>query len=139
MSPTLEASFDELTQLTDDIATRYLDLPSDSRRRVEHRVTKLAPAHIRFVRRTLREALAEGRLSAVEYSHLGDFFERWWAHDAPQKLAVLQRVASLARRQKPDSDVPVGFPFGLSELDPASAGVRAAGHRVDRLPLASLR
>ncbi len=136
MSTTLDDPLASLGRLTDDITDTFSDLPGSARQHLERRVTKLAPSHVRFVRSTLRDALADGHLSPVEYAHLGSFFERWWAHDAPAKLAVLERITSLAEATGRSGEPPVGFPLGprLSE-SLSAARCKSNEHRANRLAM----
>lgn len=85
-----------LENATKNIEQELLVMPREELRRVERALRRLYPEQINFVRETLERARLEDSISSREFRFLEYFFEKWWTHSLPTKLAIIARVTSLS-------------------------------------------
>ncbi|UCE59240.1 MAG: hypothetical protein JSU63_17570 [Phycisphaerales bacterium] len=96
------------------------NMPGEEVRNLEESMHRLTAEQIDFVRTTLENALIAEILSFEQYQEMEDFFEQWWTHKLPTKLAVISYVTDLS-----DSKSWPGDPLPTWQAPTAFAGSNA--------------
>ncbi len=72
-----------------------------------------------FICDVLEREVIDGRMSRREFRSFEHFYDRWWAHSLPLKLAFLDRIVSLTQGYRWPTEV---FPeLGRLNFLPSSA------------------
>ena len=85
-----------LENATKEIEDGLLTMPRAEVRALERTLRRLYPEQIGFVRETLERARLDDRITIREFRFLEYFFEKWWTHSLPTKLAIIARVTNLS-------------------------------------------